>query len=142
MATARPRKLFVNIPVHDLKRSVDFYTRLGFAFDQRFTDDTATCMIVSDDAYFMLLTEERFREFAKKPVANPSDETAALFALTVGDRAEVDAMVDAAIGAGGSYAADRMDHGFMYGWSFYDPDGHHWEVVYMDASGEPGGDKR
>lgn len=130
-------KLFVNLPVRDLKRSVDFFTKLGFAFDPRFTDDSATCMILSDEASVMLLAQARFADFARRPVSDASKQTAALYALQVGSRAEVDAMVASAIAAGGAYAAEKQEHGFMYGWSFYDPDGHHWEVFWMDASQMP-----
>jgi predicted lactoylglutathione lyase len=128
----RSRKLFVNLAVRDLKRSVDFFTRLGFTFDPRFTDESATCMIVSDEAFVMLLVEERFKDFTKKRVCDTATHTEGLFCVSTGSRAEVDEMVKTAIEAGGSHAQDPIDHGFMYGWSFYDPDGHHWEVMYMD----------
>ncbi len=129
-----PRKLFVNIPVRDLQRSIDFFETLGFTFNTQFTDATATCMLVGEDAYFMLLTTERFKEFSKRPVGDAQKETNALFAISVDNRAEVDSLVKKAINAGGSHAADAQDHGFMYTWSFYDLDGHHWEVFWMDPS--------
>jgi len=131
---ATPHKLFVNIPVRDLQRSIDFFEALGFTFNQQFTDATATCMLVGEDAYFMLLTREKFTDFSKRPVGDPRSETNALFAISVNSRAEVDEVVRKAIAAGGSRAADPQDHGFMYGWSFYDLDGHHWEVFWMDPS--------
>ena len=131
---ANPRKLFVNIPVSDLGKSVAFFTRLGFTFNPQFTDETATCMLVGEDAYFMLLTRPRFAEFAKRPVSDPSMTTGALFALSTSTRAEVDTLVETAIAAGGRHAADPMDHGFMYAWSFFDLDGHHWEVFWMDPA--------
>jgi uncharacterized protein len=127
-----PHKLFVNIPVRDLQRSIDFFETLGFTFNTQFTDATATCMLVGEDAYFMLITTEKFRDFSKRPVGDPRKETNALFAISVNSRAEVDALVNKAVAAGGSHAADSQDHGFMYTWSFYDPDGHHWEVFWMD----------
>jgi predicted lactoylglutathione lyase len=127
-----PHKLFVNIPVRDLQRSIDFFETLGFTFNTQFTDATATCMLVGEDAYFMLITTEKFRDFSKRPVGDPRKETNALFAISVNSRAEVDALVNKAVTAGGSHAADSQDHGFMYTWSFYDPDGHHWEVFWMD----------
>jgi predicted lactoylglutathione lyase len=130
-------KLFVNLPVTDLKRSVDFFTKLGFAFDARFTDPSATCMVLSDQAYVMLLTRERFADFTRRAISDATKQTEALFSVEVESRAEVDAMVAAAVSAGGSYAADKQEHGFMYGWSFYDLDGHHWEVFWMDASQMP-----
>jgi predicted lactoylglutathione lyase len=129
---ARPHKLFVNIPVADLQRSITFFEALGFSFNAQFTDATATCMLVGEDAYFMLLTREKFARFARREIGEPWDQTAATYAISVDSRAEVDAMVTAAIAAGGVNAAEPQDHGFMYGWSFYDPDGHHWEVFWMN----------
>jgi predicted lactoylglutathione lyase len=131
------RKIFVNLPVRDLKRSVDFFTKLGFTFDPRFTDDKATCMIVSDEAFVMLLVEGRFRDFTKNRICDTSTHTEGLFALAVGSRAEVDEMVRTAVANGGRHALDAADHGFMYAWSFYDPDGHHWEVFHMDPQAIP-----
>ena len=133
-----PRKLFVNIPVSDLQRSIRFFEALGFTFNRHFTDATATCMLVGEDAYFMLLTKERFASFSKRPTGDPREETSALFAISVNSREEVDEMVHKAVAAGGAHAVDPQDHGFMYGWSFYDPDGHHWEVFWMDPSAIPG----
>jgi uncharacterized protein len=129
-----PHKLFVNIPVRDLQRSIDFFEALGFSFNTQFTDATATCMLVGEDAYFMLLTTDKFKDFSKRPVGDPKKETNALFAISVNSRDEVDALVKNAVAAGGSHAADPQDHGFMYAWSFYDLDGHHWEVFWMDPS--------
>lgn len=135
---ATPRKLFVNIPVRNLQRSISFFETLGFRFNPHFTDATGSCMLVGEDAYVMLLTRERFAEFSRRPTGDPRTETSALFALSAKSRAEVDEMVHAAVAAGGSHAADAQDHGFMYGWSFYDPDGHHWEVFWMDPAAIPG----
>jgi uncharacterized protein len=129
-----PRKLFVNIPVRDLQRSITFFETLGFTFNTQFTDATATCMLVGEDAYFMLLATERFAGFSKRPVGDAQKETNALFAISVDSRGEVDTLVNKALAAGGSRAADPQDHGFMYAWSFYDIDGHHWEVFWMDPS--------
>ena len=136
-AGTKPRtvhKLFVNIPVSDLQRSIDFFERLGFAFNTQFTDATATCMLVGEDAYFMLLTHEKFASFSKRPIGDPATTTTALYAIGVESRAAVDEMVNTAVANGGSHALEPQDHGFMYGWSFYDPDGHHWEVFWMDPS--------
>ena len=129
-----PRKLFVNIPVSDVQRSIRFFEALGFTFNTQFTDATATSMLVGEDAYFMLLTKDKFASFAKRPIADPAQATGALYAIGVESREAVDRMVKQAIEAGGSYALDAQDHGFMYGWSFYDPDGHHWEVFWMDPA--------
>jgi predicted lactoylglutathione lyase len=126
------RKIFVNLAVRDLKRSMEFFARLGFSFDQRFTDDNAACMIISDEAYAMLLVEPFFRTFTKKSVCDTATTTEAMLALSCDRRAEVDDLVKTAIAAGGTRAMDPQDHGFMYSWSFYDLDGHHWEVFWMD----------
>jgi predicted lactoylglutathione lyase len=131
---AIPRKLFVNIPVADIQRAIIFFEALGFTFNTQFTDASATSMLVGEDAYFMLLSRERFTGFSKRPLGDSQKETNALFALGVESRAAVDEMVNKAIAAGGTHAAEPQDHGFMYGWSFYDLDGHHWEVFYMDPS--------
>ena len=131
---ATPRKLFVNIPVSDLQRSIDFFETLGFTFNTQFTDATATCMLVGEDAYFMLITQEKFREFSQRPAGDPRRETGALFAITADSRAEVDALVEKALAAGGARVADPQDPGFMYSRSFYDLDGHHWEVFWMDPA--------
>ena len=127
-----PRKLFVNIPVSNVQRTIEFFEALGFTFNTQFTDASAAAMLVGEDAYFMLLQTDRFASFTKRPVGDPTRETTALFALGVESRDAVDAMVKQAVAAGGSYAVDPQDHGFMYGWSFYDLDGHHWEVFWMD----------
>jgi predicted lactoylglutathione lyase len=132
MAVRNPRTLFVNIVVRDLKASMDFFRQLGFEFNPQFTDENAACMIVSDDAFFMLLTPPHFARFSKRKPSDPRERTEALYAISCASRAEVDDMVKTAIGAGGSPAMDPQDHGFMYQSSFYDPDGHHWEVVWMD----------
>jgi predicted lactoylglutathione lyase len=91
-------------------------------------------MLVGEDAYFMLITPEKFKEFSRRPVGDSHKETNALFAISVNSRAEVDALVEKALATGGSPAADPQDHGFMYVRSFYDLDGHHWEVLWMDPS--------
>jgi len=134
MTTNDARKMFVNLAVRDLQRSMRFFTQLGFAFDPRFTDDKAACMIVSTEAFVMLLTEPFFRTFTKKQPCNTSVQSETLLALSCGGRAEVDEMVKKALAAGGTHAMEPQDHGFMYGWSFYDLDGHHWEVLWMDPA--------
>ena len=128
------RKIFVNLAVNDLDRSVEFFTKLGFTFDPRFTDETATCMIVSDEAFVMLLVENRFKDFTKKELSDPTTQTEAIIALSAESREQVDELAERALGAGGSPANDPMEMGFMYGRSFQDPDGHLWEVFWMDPS--------
>jgi predicted lactoylglutathione lyase len=126
------RKLFVNIAVEDLDRSVDFFTVLGFSFEPRFTDETATCMLVGEDAYFMLLTRKRFADFRTQPLVDAATQTEAIYAFSVESREEVDRLADAALAGGGSPAGEPQDHGFMLTRSFRDPDGHHFEVFWMD----------
>ncbi len=133
-APATPRKLFVNITVRDVQRSIDFFEALGFTFNAQFTDATATAMLVGEDAYVMLLNPQKFAGFSRRPPVDPHQQTGAIFAVGVESREAVDAMVHAAVAAGGSHALEPQDHGFMYGWSFYDLDGHHWEVFWMDPS--------
>jgi predicted lactoylglutathione lyase len=128
------RKIFVNLPVRDLKRSVEFFTRLGFTFNPQFTDESATCMIVSEEAFVMLLVEPRFRDFTDRQICDTATRTEGIFALSAESRAEVDEMVDAALAGGGSVAKPPQDLGFMYLRSFYDLDGHHWEVTHMDET--------
>jgi predicted lactoylglutathione lyase len=125
------RLLFVNLPVADLAASKAFFAKLGFEFDPKFTDDAAACMVISDQAWVMLLGRERFTDFTVKPVADAHTTTEALFCLSADDREAVDAFADAALEAGGTPAKEAMDHGFMYARSFADLDGHHWEVMWM-----------
>ncbi|HEY7770905.1 VOC family protein [Longimicrobium sp.] len=134
MATGTSRKIFVNLAVKDLARSVEFFTKLGFTFNQQFTDESATCMIVSDEAFVMLLVHGRFQDFTKKQIVDSTTHTEVLVALSAESREDVDAMVHTALANGGSPANDPQDHGFMYGWSFQDPDGHIWEVVWMNPA--------
>ena len=134
MTTRHPRKLFVNLAVRDLPRSKAFFAKLGFAFDPKFTNDHGACMIVSDEAFVMLITEPFFKTFTKRELCDTSRHTEGLFAISCESREAVDAMVNTAIANGGKHAMDPLDHGFMYGWSFYDPDGHHWEVFWMDPA--------
>ena len=129
-----PHKLFVNIPVSDLQRSITFFEALGFNFNKQFTDASATCMLVGEDAYFMLLTRDRFMGFSKRPISDTQREDSALFSLSVNSRDEVDNMVYRAAAAGGISVGDPEDHGFMYEWSFRDPDGHGFGVFWMDPS--------
>jgi uncharacterized protein len=134
MATGSSRKIFVNLAVKDLGESVDFFTQLGFSFDPRFTDEQATCMIVNDDAFVMLLVEDRFKDFTKKQLADPATQTEAIVALSAESRQQVDELADKALQAGGAPANEPMEMDFMYGRSFQDPNGHLWEVVWMDPS--------
>jgi uncharacterized protein len=129
-----PSKIFVNLPVKNLNLSVEFFTKLGFGFNQQFTDETATCMIVTDDIFVMLLTEEKFKSFTPKEICDARRYTEVLVALSLESRAEVDEMVRKAVAAGGATYNEPQDHGFMYGHGFQDLDGHIWEVFYMDPA--------
>jgi len=126
------RKIFVNLAVRDLKRSKEFFSKLGFEFNPQFTDDRAACMVLSEEGFVMLLTEQFFKTFTKKSVCDTATHSEALLALSCESRAEVEALVKKALANGGTHAMPPQDHGFMYAWSFYDPDGHHWEVLWMD----------
>ena len=138
MAGNGSRKMFVNLAVQDLDRSIEFFKKLGFSFDPRFTDETATSMIVGEDAYVMLLVESKFDEFAdgfgKEGHADPTKRPEAFLALSADSREGVDAFADTALAAGGSQAGGPMELGFMYGRSFNDPDGHLWEIFWMDPA--------
>lgn len=126
------RLLFLNLPVTDLTASRRFFAELGFEFNEKFCDEGALCMVVSEQAFVMLLQRDRFAEFVTKPVADASSETALTVAISAEDRAAVDAFVKTALAAGASAAKDPQDYGFMYQRSFHDPDGHLWEVAWMD----------
>ncbi len=130
-------QIFVNLPVKDLKRSVEFFTRLGYEFDPQFTDENATCMIVSEGIYVMLLVEKFFKTFTPKQIADASTTTEVLLCLSCENRAEVDAQVAKAVAAGGKTPNKPQDHGFMYQHGFEDLDGHLWELAYMDTSAMP-----
>ena len=125
-------KIFVNLPVRDLHGSMAFFTGLGYTFDQRFTDETAACMVVSDDIYVMLLTRAKFGEFTPKPLCDATKCTEVLVCLSCESRAGVDELVGKALAAGGTTYAEPKDYGFMYSHGFQDPDGHIWELIYME----------
>lgn len=126
------RMMFVNLPVRDLDRAKTFFGKLGFSFNPRFTDDKAACMVVSDLGYVMLIHEAFYRTFTNRDLCDTSRQNEGLVALSCGSRGEVDGLVRTALEAGGSQAMPPADHGFMYERSFYDPDGHHWAVLWMD----------
>jgi uncharacterized protein len=128
------RKTFVNLPVKDLNATKAFFTGLGFEFNQQFTDDRAACMVISDDAYAMLLVEDFFKTFTNKEVADTTSHNEVVVALSAESREEVDALVHKALAGGGKPSNDPIDDGPMYGWSFQDVDGHLWELIYMDPS--------
>ena len=127
-------KIFVNLPVKNLNKSIEFFTKLGFSFNQQFTDETATCMIVTDDIFVMLLTEEKFKTFTPKEICDAKKATEVLVCLSLESRAKVDETVRKAVAAGGATYNEPQDHGFMYGHGYQDLDGHIWELIYMEPS--------
>jgi predicted lactoylglutathione lyase len=127
-------KIFVNLPVKNLDKSMAFFKALGFGFNAQFTDATAACMVISEDIYAMLLTEAKFKEFTTKPVADATKSTEVLTCLGVASKAEVNRLCDAALKAGGKEERPAMDFGFMFGRNFNDLDGHIWEVIWMDPA--------
>lgn len=130
-------KIFVNLPVKNLNKSIEFFTKLGYTFNPQFTDDKATCMIISDHIYAMLLVEERFKDFTKKEIADASKTTEVIIALTADSREKVDEMINKAVNAGGTTPNPKQDYGWMYNHAFEDPDGHLWEIFWMDTSAIP-----
>ena len=131
-------KIFVNLPVKNLKRSIDFFSHLGFSFNMQFTDDKAACLIINDGSiYAMLLTEPMFKTFTKKEIADATKTTEVLIAIDAESKEKAGEMVSKAVEAGGSIYAEPQDHGWMYQHSFADPDGHQWEILYMDESKLP-----
>ena len=126
------RMLFVNMPVASVERSRAFFASLGFSFNPNFSDETAACMLVGEQASVMLLAREKFAGFSKLPVGDPSTHALALFCFSVESREEVDSVGAAALAAGGTEADGAEDYGFMYSRSFFDLDGHGWQVMWMD----------
>jgi predicted lactoylglutathione lyase len=127
-------KIFVNLPVNDLKKSMEFFTKLDFTFNSQFTDETAACMVVSEDIYVMLLTQEKFKTFTPKAICDATKSTEVLVCLSCESRENVNDMVRKAVGGGGTTYNEPQDHGFMYGHGFQDLDGHIWELIYMEPS--------
>ncbi|MFP3987602.1 VOC family protein [Streptomyces sp. E11-3] len=130
--------IFVNLPVKDLDVSKKFFGELGYSFNEQFCDETTACLVISDTIFAMLITEPRFGEFAIKPIADATRSTEVLLCLSAESREKVDELADRALAAGGSPAKDPQDFGQMYGRSFQDPDGHHWEVMWMDPAAVQG----
>jgi uncharacterized protein len=127
-------KIFVNLPVKNLDQSIKFFTQLSYTFNPQFTDETATCMIISEDIFVMLLTEDKFKMFTPKAICDATKNTEVLVALSCSSRAEVDERVRVAVAAGGTTYNEPQDHGFMYGHGFQDLDGHIWELIFMEPN--------
>lgn len=127
-------KIFVNLPVKDLKKSMEFFSQIGFTFNPQFTDEKATCMVIHEHIYAMLLVNEYFKTFTSKLIVDAQQHTEVIVSLSAQSREEVDIIVNRALDAGGQAYADTRDLGFMYQRSFADLDGHQWEIFYMDPS--------
>jgi len=132
MAGMFTRQIYINLAVRDLRKTIEFFSKLGFLFNPKFSDENAACMIINDQAFVMLLAEPFFRTFTKRDLCDTSKYTEGLFAISCPTRDAVDELVKKAVASGAQYAMEPQDHGFMYGRSFYDLDGHHWEVLWMD----------
>lgn len=132
-----PDSVFINLPVADLPRSRAFYTGLGFTLNERFSNEQAACIVISEHIHVMLLVRPFFQGFTHLPVADPAKATAVLNALECASRDEVNSFVAKALAAGGSTPNPAQDHGFMFQHGFADPDGHQWEVFFMDEAAAP-----
>ena len=132
------QQMFLNLPVKNLDKTIKFFTKLVFTFNPQFTDKNATCMIVGENIFVMLLVESFFQTFTKKQVIDSHKQVEALVGLSVENRKKVDDLLTLAIQAGGSEAREPQDHGWMYGRAFHDLDGHLWEIFYMDIAKFPG----
>ncbi|MBP1225559.1 VOC family protein [Flavobacterium sp. 1355] len=130
-------KIFLNLAVKDLKRSIAFFTELGFSFNQKFTNDKGTCLIIGEDINVMLLVEEFYQTFTDKKICDTATTSEVLISISVETRQQVDEMIEKAVKAGGANYREAQDYGWMYQRTFLDPDGHHWEIFCMDESQIP-----
>ena len=134
-----PKMVFINLPITDLARSTAFYEALGGIKNPKFSDETSACIVFSESIQAMLLTHDKYRRFTSRPIADAQATSAVLIALTVDSRGEVDATIDRAVASGGRADPNPIqDHGFMFGRSVQDPDGHVWEIFWMDAAAAGG----
>lgn len=132
------RQIFINLPVRDVAKATAFYTAIGAEKNPQFSDDTSSCMVLSDTIFVMLMTHDKWATFTKKPIVDSHRESEVMLALSAEDRASVDKMIEAAGANGGNADVNpAQDYGFMYGRSFEDPDGHIWEVMFVDMSQMP-----
>ncbi|MEX0965778.1 MAG: VOC family protein [Bacteroidia bacterium] len=127
-------QIFVNLPVKDLGKSREFFSKLGFSFNEQFSNEKAACLILGENLYSMLLTEPFFKSFTKKEIGDAKKAMEVLIGIDAKSRAEVDDIVKKAVAAGGSIYLEPQDHGWMYSHSFADLDGHQWEIIFMDES--------
>jgi predicted lactoylglutathione lyase len=131
------KKIFINLPVADLQKAMSFYTAIGFSNNPQFTDDTAACMVLSEEIYVMLLTYPKFKAFTQKQIGDSFKTASVINSLSVDSNEEVNAMAEKAVKAGGKEPSEPKDYGFMQQRSFEDLDGHLWEVLYMDMAKFP-----
>ena len=131
------RQIFVNLPIRDMKRSRDFFSALGFTFNPQFSNDQGACMVISEGIHAMLLVEPFFRSFIDTEISDARKVTEVLTCISCESRAEVDDLVKKAVAAGGRAHRQPQDHGFMYGHGFVDPDGHIWELSFIDPHAAP-----
>ena len=127
-------KIFVNLPIKDLNKTVEFFTKLGFTFNPQFTDQNATCMIIGENIFIMLLVEKFFKTFTKKEICDATKDAEVIVAFSAESREKVDQMISMVIDAGGRESRAPQDYGWMYGRGFQDIDGHLWEIFHMDES--------
>ena len=130
--------IFVNLPVSDVDTSKKFFTELGYTINPQFSTDVCACVVISDTIIAMMLSKQRYADFTKKQIADATKTSEVLLCLSAESREKVDELVDGAIAAGGSATGDTQDQGFMYGRAFDDPDGHTWEVMWMDPAAVQG----
>jgi uncharacterized protein len=132
-----PKQIFLNFPVKDLQKSMDFYAAMGFVNNPMYSDDTAKCMMWSEHIFVMILNHDKFNSFASKPIADTKSGLAGLFSLSLDSMDEVNKMVNNGLNAGGIEPIELRDYGFMQQRTIEDPDGHTWEIFYMDMSKIP-----
>lgn len=128
------QQIFVNLPVKDLNKSITFFEHLGYTFNQQFTNENATCMVISEYIYVMLLVEPFFKSFIKKEICDATKSTESIICLSAENKDKVNELVGLAVEAGAKTPSEAVDHGFMYQWGYEDLDGHLWEVMYMDPA--------
>lgn len=128
------RHIFVNLSVKDVNKTTNFFKELGFEINPQFSDETTTCMIISENIFAMLMNEERFKGFTKKEIVDTTSSAEVILSLSAESREQVDEIVKKALASGAKRFDEPVDHGFMYIWGFQDVDGHLWEVAFMDES--------
>ena len=130
-------QMYVNLPVKDLGKSIEFFTKLGFKFNAQFTDDKATCMVIGTDSFVMLVADPYFKTFTPKAVADARKGTEVILSVTVESKEKVNDLIRKSLSSGGQPSSEAKDYGWMYQHGFQDPDGHLWEVIFMDMSKVP-----